>query len=147
WQRGGDGWRAVSGSSLGGAGGWRRVPYLADRYLREVLPAAVNQVDDAARDEHRGEHRREDAEAVDHREAADRSRAEDQERNAGDQRRHVGIENRVPRALVARRQRRMGRRAPAQLLAYALVDQHVGVDRHAERKRDGGDARQGERRL
>src|SRR4026208_2041559 len=30
--------------------------------------------------------------------------------------------------------------AAAELLADALVDQHVGVDRHAERERDGRDA-------
>src|SRR5215475_2733661 len=63
--------------SLGRAGCGRRMPDLADRDLRKMLAAAVDQIDDPARDEHRGEHRGEDAQAVDHREPADRSRAED----------------------------------------------------------------------
>src|SRR5690606_23943373 len=37
--------------------------------------------------------------------------------------------------------------AVAQFFAYALVDQHVGVDGHAQGQGDGGDARQGERGL
>jgi hypothetical protein len=35
----------------------------------------------------------------------------------------------------------------ARSLAHALVDQHVGVDGHAQRQRDGGDAGQGQRGL
>ena len=80
-------------------------------------------------------------------EAAHRARAEEQQRDARDHRRDVRVEDRAPRALVARLDRRMRRRAPAQLLADALVDQHVGVDRHAERQRDGRDAGQRQRRL
>jgi hypothetical protein len=37
--------------------------------------------------------------------------------------------------------------AVAQFLADAFVDQHVGVDRHAQRQRDGGDAGQRQRGL
>ena len=33
------------------------------------------------------------------------------------------------------------------LLAHALVDQHVGVDRHAHRQHDAGDAGQRQRRA
>src|SRR5476649_1014723 len=32
-------------------------------------------------------------------------------------------------------------------ISDALVDQHVGIDGHAQGERDGGDARQGQRRL
>src|SRR5439155_2109327 len=79
-----------------------RLPYLANRYLLELLATAVNQRDDTARDEDRREHRRHDTEAVDDREAAHRASAERQQRKAGDQRRHVRVENRVPGSLVAR---------------------------------------------
>ena len=71
--------------------------------LVEVLAAAVDEVDDPARDEHRREHRRHDAEAMDDGEAAHGTAAEDQQRDAGDQRRHVRVEDRAERALVARR--------------------------------------------
>ena len=67
----------------------------------ELLAVAVDQVDEAAREEHRREHRGHDAEAVHDREAAHRAGAEDEQREAGDQRRHVRVEDRGPRALVA----------------------------------------------
>ncbi|CAJ9898899.1 Uncharacterised protein [Burkholderia pseudomallei] len=81
------------------------------------------------------------------RERAHRARAEGEQREARDQRRHVRIENRRPRVRVAFLDRDLRRRAAAQFLADALVDQHVRVDRHAERERDGRDAGQRERRL
>src|SRR6266545_831817 len=118
--------------------GRRRLPDLADRYLVELLASAVDDRDQTARDEHRGEHRRENAEAVHDRESAHGPGAEDQERDAGDERGHVRVENRVPGALVPGLDRRMRRIAPAKLLADALVDQHVGVDRHAEGQRHRG---------
>ena len=104
-------------------------------------------VDQAAREQHRREHRGQDAEAVHHGEAAHRPGAEREQRDAGDQRGDVGVEDRAPGALVAGVDRRLRRGAAAQLLADALVDQHVGVDRHAERQRDGGDAGQRQRGL
>src|SRR5262245_27966707 len=76
-------------------------PYLADRDAVELLAAAVDQVDDTARDEHGGEHRGHDAQAVDDREATHGSRAENEKSDAGDQRRHVRVENRAECALVA----------------------------------------------
>ena len=39
------------------------------------------------------------------------------------------------------------RGVPGEFLAHALVDEHVGVDRHADRQRQPGDARQGEVRV
>ena len=82
-----------------------------------------------------------------HGEAADRTGAEDQQGEAGDQGRDVGVENGPESAFVAFRNRRLRRHAGAQFLADAFVDQHVGVDRHAQRQRDGGDAGQGQRGL
>ncbi len=68
--------------------------------------------------------------------------AEGEQRHAGDQRRDVGVEDGGEGALVALVDRDLRRGAVAQFLAHALVDQHVGVDRHAERERDGGEAGQ-----
>jgi hypothetical protein len=82
-----------------------------------------------------------------HGEAAHRAGAEDQQRDTGDQRGDVGVENGVPGAVVAGGDGRLRRGAVAQFLADALVDQHVGVDGHAQRQRDGGDAGQGQRGL
>src|SRR6478672_11662341 len=78
------------------------LPHLPNRDVVELLAAAVHDRDDAARDEHRGEHRRQDAEHVDDGEPAHRTRAEREQRDAGDHRRHVRVEDRTPRALVPR---------------------------------------------
>ena len=45
-----------------------------------------------------------------------------------------------PRRVHTAADRGLGRSAAGS--PYSLVDQHVGVDRHAERERDGGDAGQ-----
>ena len=84
---------------------------------------------------------------MDHREAAHRAGTEDQQREAGDQRGDVGIEDRAERSLVAGRDRRLRGGAAAHLFADAFVDQHVGVNRHTQRQRNGGDARQRQRGL
>ena len=57
----------------------------------------------------------------------------------------VGVGDGAGGLVVAGRDRRLRRHARAQLLADAFVDQHVGVDRHADRQRDAGQARQGQR--
>ena len=80
-------------------------------------------------------------------EAAHRTGAEDEQGEAGDQRRDVGVENGAESALVTFRDCRLRWHAVAQFFADALVDQHIGVDRHAQGERDGGDAGQGQRRL
>ena len=82
-----------------------------------------------------------------HGETPDRAGAEDQQRQTGDQGGHVGIENGAEGAFVAGVDRRLRRGAIAHLFADALVDQHVGVDGHAQGERDGGDAGQRQRRL
>jgi hypothetical protein len=125
----------------------RRLPDLPDRDFLKLFAAAIDQRDQSARDENRAEHRRHDPQAMDDGEAAHRTAAENKQRQAGNQRRHVRIENRVPGPLVAGLDRRVRRVSPSQLFAYALVDQDVGVDRHAEGQRHRGDARQGQRRL
>ena len=54
----------------------------------------------------------------------------------------------VPEArVVAGRDRCLRRQAGSQFLAYSFVDQHVGVDRHADGQRDAGQARQRQRRA
>ncbi len=58
----------------------------------------------------------------------------------------MAVEDGAEGALEAGLQRRDQRAAAADLLADALVDQHVGVDRHTHGERDAGDARQGQRR-
>src|SRR6266702_7946196 len=120
---------------------------VADRHVLELSARAVGEIHHAAAHHYRGEYRGEDAQAMHHREAAHRARAEDQQREPGDQRGDVRVENGAEGALVAGVDRRLGRRAAAQLLAHALVDEDVRVDRHAERERYRGDAGEGERGL
>src|SRR3954469_14185823 len=72
---------------------------VADGEARHPPAMTVDQVHDRARHRHRREHRGEDAEAVHHGEAAHRALSEDEEGEAGDQRRDVRIEDRAPGAL------------------------------------------------
>src|SRR5664280_236735 len=65
--------RSVSGL---GRNARRGLPDLADRNALQPLLPPVPEVDQAAREHHRGEHRRHDAEAVNDGEAAHRPRAE-----------------------------------------------------------------------
>src|SRR5689334_25425731 len=71
---------AASGLDGGGRLG-RRVPRLADGNMVELLAAAVDHRDDAARHEHRREHRRQDAEHVHDGEAAHGPGAEREKRD------------------------------------------------------------------
>ena len=64
--------------------------------------------------------------------ATHRARTENQQRNAGDQRGDVGVENRGPGALVAGGDRCLRGTAITQLFAHPLVDQHVGVNGHTQ---------------
>ena len=57
------------------------------------------------------------------------------------------VDDRGERPLVAGVDRRARGLAEPQLLADALVDQHVRVDRHTDREHDAGDAGQRERRA
>ena len=66
--------------------------------------------------------------------------------DGGNDRGHVGIDNRDPgvsEALVHRRRRCL---AVPQLLANALEDQHVGIHAHTDGQDDTRDSGQGERR-
>src|SRR6266852_343133 len=120
---------------------------IPDRHPLEPSTRAEGEIDHAPAHHDRGKDRSEDAQAVHHGETAHRPRAEEEERKPRDQRGDVGVEDGAEGALVARVDRRLRRGAAAQLLAHALVDEDVRVDRHAERERDRGDAREGERGL
>src|SRR3546814_2715697 len=73
--------------------------------------------------------------------------SESQQGNAHDQTGQVRVENRGPGAIEAQVYGLLRRSTVAQFLAYALVDQHVGVDGHTQRQGDGGDAGQRQRGL
>src|SRR5713226_146604 len=77
--------------------------------------------------------------------AADRAGAETEQQDAGDQRGQIGIDDRGQRPLIAGGERAERRAAVLLLLAHALVDQHVGIDRHADGEHEARDAGQGER--
>jgi hypothetical protein len=61
--------------------------------LVSLLLASVDQVDHGARNDNGAEHRGQDAQAMHHGEAAHRAGAEDEQRQTGDQRGDVGVEN------------------------------------------------------
>ncbi len=113
--------------------------------LELACAAAVDQGGDAARHRHRGVHRGQDADDQGDAEAADRAGAERGHRHAGQQRGDVGVGDGAGGLVVAGGDAGQRRVAVAQLLADSLVDQHVGVHRHADGQRDAGKARQGQR--
>ena len=59
----------------------------------------------------------------------------------------VRVDDRVHRVLEPFIDRQPHRTAGDQLFANALEDQHVGIDRDADREHDAGDARQRQRRI
>ncbi|MCY1531516.1 hypothetical protein D9M68_667440 [compost metagenome] len=65
---------------------------------------------------------------------------------AGDQHRQVRVENAAEHAREGVVDRAEQRLATTNLLAKALVDQHVRIDRDADRQDDAGNPRQGQRR-
>ena len=97
-------------------------------------------VDYEPRDDNRREHRDDDAAGEHDREAAHRAGADGVEDASGDDRRDVGVEDRGEGARIAVLDGLADRRAALELLADALEDQHVRVDRHAERQHEARDA-------
>src|SRR6266403_4765960 len=101
--------------------------------------------DDQAGKRKRGENRGNDADAERDGEAAHRPGADVEQHGGGDEGGDVGIEDCRQSALEAGVDRRNRRASAAQFLADALIDQHVGVYRDADREHDTGDAGQSER--
>src|SRR5690606_5247684 len=108
----------------------------SDGHGLQLAPVAVDQGGDAARHRDRGVHRGHDARDHRDREALDRPGAEREQRHAGEDRGQVGVGDRAGGLVVARGNGRLRRYPRAQFLAYALVDQHVRIHRHAHRERD-----------
>ena len=72
------------------------------------------------------------------------NKKQDDGRNNG---RHVGIDNRHPGMREALIDRRRGHLAGSQFFPYALKDQHVRIDAHADGENYAGDSREGQTRL
>ena len=109
--------------------------------------AAIPESDHHPRHRDRGDDRGDDAEAERDREAAHRPRPEQVEDERGHEHRHVGVDDGGEGALEAGVEGGENRTAEMRLLADALVDQHVRIDRHADGEHDAGDARQRQRRA
>jgi hypothetical protein len=100
--------------------------------------------DDPA-EEHGGDHGADHADAQGDREAADLLRADIGQHEADDQVGHIAVDDGGQGLLVAQPHAGAEIDALAEFLADALVDQHIGVHRHAEGEDDAGDAGQGQR--
>src|SRR5512140_1562364 len=116
----------------------------SDRHRLGV--AAVDEVggDDARHHDGR-EQRGQQSDDERRREPANRAGTGGEQDEAGDQRGDVRVEDGPERAIVALVHRLPRRLAVIQLLADALVDEHVGVHRDAQREHEAGDARQRQR--
>src|SRR3984893_12339927 len=118
----------------------------SNRYALRPLPphpASYDQPGKRKRREHRGD----DADAERHGEATHRTGADIEQHGGGDEGGDVGVQDRRQRALEAGVDRGNRVASAAQFFADALVDQHVGIDRDADRQHDAGDARQRERGI
>src|SRR6266481_5407699 len=118
----------------------------SNRHGLRPLPPHPGRHDQAGKRE-RGENRGDDADAERHGEAAHRPGADIEQHGGCDESRDVGIQDGRERALEPGIDRRDRVAAAAQLLADALIDQHVGVDCDADRQHDAGNAGQGQRRV
>jgi len=98
-------------------------------------------------EQHGGEHAGRDADQQHDREPLHRAGPEHEHDDARNGMGHVRLEDGAARFLVAQFHR-LDDVAPASpLLADALVDEHVGVDRRADRQHEAGDAGQGQRAV
>jgi hypothetical protein len=119
----------------------------ADRQARQIALPAVDEINDHPRSDDRREHRSHDAESECDGKALDGARAEEKEHERSNKRRDIGIGDCREGLVVAGSNARYRRVAVAQFLANTLEDQHIGVDGHADRENDAGDAGQGQCRL
>src|SRR5436305_1449247 len=113
----------------------------SDRHALRPLPPYPGRNDQAGQRK-RGENRGDDADAERHGKAAHRAGADVEQHGGGDEGRDVGIENGCERAREARVDRRDCGASAAHFLANALIDQHVGIHRNADREHDADDAGQ-----
>ncbi len=109
-------------------------------------PLGDQEVEDDPGHEDGGEHARADAEHQDDGEAFDVLAGHIVQDGRGEDRRQVRVEDRAESAAIAVSDGGRQSDAAFLLLANSLEDQHVGVDAHADRQDQAGDAGQGERR-
>src|SRR5262245_4053779 len=108
------------------------------------LAASEDEVEHHPGEQDGGEHVGDQSDDQRHGETLDRTGAELEQEQRADDRRQVRVENGAEGAVVAQLDRLADAALVAQLLANALEDQHVGVDRHAHREHQAGDARKRE---
>src|SRR5580704_18388755 len=103
--------------------------------------------DDQSRQRKGGEQRGHNAEAERDGKSAHRPGTDKEQHSRGDERRDVGVEDGRKRAREPGVDGSDGRAAAADLLAYALIDQHIRVDRDANRQYDAANAGKRQRRT
>src|SRR5450755_3340259 len=112
-----------------------------DRHALRPLPPHPTRHDQAGQFE-RSKNRGDDADAERHGKTAYRAGADIEQHRGRDEGGDIGIQDRRQRPLEAGIDRGDRGAPAAQFLADALIDQHVGVHRDADRQHDTGDAGQ-----
>ena len=100
--------------------------------------------EDVPRHEQGRKHRSDDTDRERDREPFDRSRTEPEQNSNFEQGRQVRVDNRAERFLVGGVNCRLQVLAVLQFLPQPFINQDVGIDRHADRQNDPGNARESE---
>src|SRR5690606_5597948 len=113
----------------------------------QLAPGAIPEVDQGSHSDDGGEHGCQDADDVNDCETAYRTGSKSQQSQTHNERGQVGVENGAPCSLEAQGDGLLGRVSGAQFFTNTFIDEHVGVNSHAQCERNGCNARQGERGL
>src|SRR3989338_206433 len=102
--------------------------------------ADAERLQESARYGDGGQHRDDNAESEKECEASDERRAKPKENDGGDDRGNIGVADRRPRSAKSVRHSLLDALAALELLACALEDKNVGINRHTDREDERSDA-------
>src|SRR5690606_14350133 len=110
-------------------------PDLTNGDALQLAPGAIPEVDQGSHSDDGGEHGCQDADDVNDCETAYRTGSKSQQSQTHNERGQVGVENGAPCSLEAQGDGLLGRVSGAQFFTNTFIDEHVGVNCHAQCER------------
>src|SRR5699024_11679156 len=107
-------------------------PCLTDGQATDALSAAVHEIGNRTRTDHRGVQRRNNADGQSHGKTLNRPGTEGKQHDAGDQSCQLAVSDSRQRPIITTMDRRLRRVAGIQLLPYSLEYQYVGIYGHTQ---------------